>query len=471
MDSMPAVTISPDKSIKKFTYMGIKYPPDMLTRGDEEENSETGRSIPEALLNKYLEIIGREIVREEIPSLTEIEKKLQTRGGDLTFSKIENKTSRHSVEGSGPTNSQAFTIIAELERKGYLKDSSRWLSKKGFLAIGERLLHDVMKALDKGDIGIHETMHIGSGSVILDGSHKYEVGNDVRLLNVPRSILNAVERTSKSKQKMKIPINIIVDDLEEYETKQDVRMSVVYCIDLSSTMRYSTMFGDMSRIEAAKRALWSLYLLNQKYFSSDFIHVIGFGALASRVSAYDIPYLRTFEPGSDFMHYTNYQAAFRLARRILQKDNSMNRRIVLITDGHPSACFVDSNDEKERILSQRPYSQFYSPEKHTIDRMKKSLDLELDLSSGRIVYLCYRYRQVDQYIGEKTIQEAKKCRSIGIEVDTIMISEEDSLLGYVNELEKIVKGRSYYINPAEIDKILLSDYLNNKRTTLSSRTK
>jgi uncharacterized protein with von Willebrand factor type A (vWA) domain len=52
-----------------------------------------------------------------------------------------------------------------------------------------------------------------------------------------------------------------------------------------------------------------------------------------------------------------------------------------------------------------------------------------------------------------------------------MISEEDSLLGYVNELEKLVKGRSYYINPAEIDKVLLSDYLNNKRTTLSSHTK
>ena len=44
-----------------------------------------------------------------------------------------------------------------------------------------------------------------------------------------------------------------------------------------------------------------------------------------------------------------------------------------------------------------------------------------------------------------------------------MISEEDSLLGYVNEMEKYVKGRSYYINPVDIDKVLLTDYLNNKR--------
>jgi uncharacterized protein with von Willebrand factor type A (vWA) domain len=77
---------------------------------------------------------------------------------------------------------------------------------------------------------------------------------------------------------------------------------------------------------------------------------------------------------------------------------------------------------------------------------------------------------VDQYIGEKTILEAKKCRNMGIEIDTIMISEEDSLLAYVNEMEKFVKGRSYYINPSEIDKILLTDYLNNKKIILSSNS-
>ena len=42
------------------------------------------------------------------------------------------------------------------------------------------------------------------------------------------------------------------EDLEEYETLHDVRASVVYCIDLSSTMKYSRMFGDLSRIEASK---------------------------------------------------------------------------------------------------------------------------------------------------------------------------------------------------------------------------
>jgi uncharacterized protein with von Willebrand factor type A (vWA) domain len=58
------------------------------------------------------------------------------------------------------------------------------------------------------------------------------------------------------------------------------------------------------------------------------------------------------------------------------------------------------------------------------------------------VYLCYRYRQVDSYIAEQTIIEAEKCFKKGIFIDTLMISEEDSLLGFVHEMDRRVKGRS-----------------------------
>jgi uncharacterized protein with von Willebrand factor type A (vWA) domain len=286
------------------------------------------------------------------------------------------------------------------------------------------------------------------------------------LINVPRSLLNAIERRSGSKLPVQLPIEFQTDDLEIYETKKDVSIAIVYCIDLSSTMRYSTMFGDMSRIEAAKKALWSLFLLNQKFFPSDTIYVVGFGALASKVSPYDIPYLKTFESGVGFMHYTNYQAAFRLAKKILQNETTVNKKIILITDGHPSACFIDTEQERSKIISERPYSQFYVPDGESVNSVKEKQDLSLDTKSGKLVYLCYRYRQVDQYIGEKTILEAKKCHKSGIDIDTIMVSEEVSLLSYVNELEKYVKGKSYYINPTEIDKILITDYLNDKKSIL-----
>ena len=441
-------------NIKRFTYYNI------IDFPEEREDKAPTKSIPKSLLQDFLEVLGKEIMKEDQPKLEEIEQELQ----NLKKEKENNQGELGDVE----SNRTESSIIAQLQQMGYIKDSRKWLSKKGFFAVGGKLLEDVIRALNKGTIGLHETTFSGSGSLNLDSTKKYEPSDDLRLVNVPRSILNAIQRRYSSRSSIQLPIDLQLGDLEVYETKRDVSIAVVYCIDLSSTMRYSTMFGDMSRIEAAKKALWSLYLLNQKFFPSDSIHIVGFGALASKVSPYDIPYLKTFESGVGFMHYTNYQAAFRLAKKILQNETSTNKKIVLVTDGHPSACFIDTEQEKNKILCERPYSQFYAPDNEALDSVKQKQELTLDTKSGKLVYLCYRYRQVDQYIGEKTILEARKCHKLGIDIDTIMVSEEDSLLSYVNELEKYVKGRSYYINPAEIDKILITDYLNDKKSILRS---
>jgi uncharacterized protein with von Willebrand factor type A (vWA) domain len=447
-------------NIKKFTYYNIVNFP------EEKEDKAPTNTIPKSLLQEFLKVLGREILKEDQPKLEDIEQELKNLKNEK-----ENNNNNNNKSQSNETKStgKASSIIAELQQLGYIKDSRKWLSKKGFFAVGTRLLEDVVRALNKGTIGLHETQFSGNGSLNLDSTKKYELGDDLRLLNVPLSLLNAIERRSGSKLPLQLPIEFQADDLEIYETKRDVSIAIVYCIDLSSTMRYSTMFGDMTRIEAAKKALWSLFLLNQKYFPTDTIYVVGFGALASKVSPYDIPYLKTFESGVGFMHYTNYQAAFRLANKILQNETTDNKKIVLITDGHPSACFIDTEQERSKIISERPYSQFYIPDGESLNVVKEKQDLSLDTKSGKLVYLCYRYRQVDQYIGEKTILEAKKCHKSGIDIDTIMISEEVSLLSYVNELEKYVKGRSYYINPADIDKILITDYLNDKKSILRSK--
>ena len=56
---------------------------------------------------------------------------------------------------------------------------------------------------------------------------------------------------------------------------------------------------------------------------------------------------------------------------------------MLITDGHPSACFIENKKEQHKIISQRPYSHFYIPDKNTIDSIKNSQDINLDVYSGR----------------------------------------------------------------------------------------
>lgn len=435
----------------------------------ETKFSEAIESQPKEGIDLLLKLVGREALREKNPNLHELEQilgSLLIQKGILGESKNGQDRNNASEESMHNRQSSSLPIVRRLVQEGYLRDDNKWLTSKGFAKIGNMILEDVMKALKMGEVGYHGTKNFGSGSIILDTTRKYETGNDIRLVNIPLSLLNSVLRVETERGRVDIPLQMNTEDLEEYETLRDVRTSVVYCIDLSSTMRYSSMFGDMSRIEAAKKALWSLVLLNKKYFPNDTIYVVGFGSLASRVKISDIPYLKTFEAGSDFLHYTNYQAALRLSKKILYKDGSANKRIILVTDGHPSACFMDDASEHEKILETRPYSHFYMPDASTLNSIKDEYDMKLDSSSGNLVYLCYRYRQVDQYIAERTIIEAANCLKKGIYIDTLMISEEDSLLSFVNEMERRVKGRSYYVSPDALDKALLTDFIRNKRTMI-----
>ena len=362
-------------------------------------------------------------------------------------------------------------IVTELIRKGYLVDSDKWLNKKGFLKIGQQILTEIIKSLKTDKLGMHETKFAGYGSMVQETSKKYEYGNEISNININSTIRNFVERYYEDHRsdvdlhsRIEFPLDISYEDIEIYDTLEEIQVATVYCIDLSSTMKYCSMYNDLSRIEAAKRALWSLFILNKKFFPLDSIHTIGFGSIASRIDPMDIPFLRTFEPNADFLHYTNYQSAYRFARRILKKDGAKNKRIVMITDGHPSACFIDSKNEKDKIMKQRPYSHFYKPSKERIGSQNSENNrIKFDIHDKQTVYLCYRYRQIDHYIGEQTIKEAKKLKKDGIDLDTIMVSEEDTLLDFVNELAKSVDGKSIYINPKDIDRVLITDYLSNKK--------
>ena len=408
----------------------------------------------------------------------------------------ENFRLNFNFKNNSPQSTLDLPIVSSLIERGYLVDSKNWLKKKGFLRVGQEILSEIIKSLKADKLGMHETHFVGSsGNIIQENSKKYEFGNELSNININSTIMNIIDRklkkinnkntttnnynkhyqgipssSSSSLLSIEFPLDLDYQDLEIYETIEEIQVATVYCIDLSSTMKYSSMYNDLSRIEAAKRALWSLYILNKKFFPLDSIFVLGFGSVASKISTFDIPFLKTFETNADFLHYTNYQSAYRLAKKMLKKTAAKNKRIVMITDGHPSACFIDNAHEKERIMKQRPYSHFYMPDYQTLHQQySMNNNIKLEIKERQIVYLCYRYRQIDQYIGEQTIKEAKNTYKAGINIDTIMVSEDDTLLDFINELAKSVNGKSIYINPKDIDKILIKDYLLNKKKTIKKR--
>jgi uncharacterized protein with von Willebrand factor type A (vWA) domain len=233
-------------------------------------------------------------------------------------------------------------------------------------------------------------------------------------------------------------------------------------------MKSSLADSGMSRIEAAKKALWALYILNHRFFPNDSVHIVGFASMASVVKPLDIPFLKTYDANDEFLHYTNYQAAFRLARKILQKDAATNKRIVMITDGQPSACFVDNDSQKQSILSDKPYSNFYQPNPDLLSKIQEQKNMKIE-DTASLVYLCYRYKKIDPKIEERTLLEAKKCKRHNIEIDSIVVSEETELLSYVQQMEKELRGRTYHISQNNMDRVLVVDYLSNTKRILTSQ--
>lgn len=439
-------------NLKSFVY-GIST--------DENNETQKSQSLDQETIDRMLQVLANQSMRDKVPILEELESILQQN--------IKSGTTEQKPSESSPTISDSKPITKFLLEHGYLREEKNWLTKKGFFATGNQILKDLMAELKTGNFGLHETKSIGSGNTILDTTKKFEFGDELKLLNVSSSILNSIQRIIKSQKQIIFPLELDVDDFEEFETTEDVRASIVYCIDLSSTMKSSLTSSGMSRIEAAKRALWSLYVLNNRFFPNDSIKIIGFASMASEIFPLDIPFLKTYDANDDFLHYTNYQAAFRLARKLLRKTDAKNKRIVLITDGQPSACFVDTDSLKNAILSEKPYSNFYVPDDQLLSKIRSERNLKIDSVSGTQVYLCYRYKKVEPKVDERTMIEAKKCIDDDIQIDSIVVSEETELLDYVKHMEKSLKGKTYHIDQNNMDKVLVIDYLYNTKKILGSK--
>ncbi|HXG13900.1 MAG TPA: VWA domain-containing protein [Candidatus Nitrosotenuis sp.] len=429
---------------------------------EQKQEGQKSENLDEKTLDKILRTLANQSMKDKTPTLEELEGVLE---GSIAE---QSQDSSHAESAESPKSDDIKSITKYLIEHGYLKDDRNWLTKKGFFAVGNHILRDIMNELKAGEFGLHETKSIGTGTTILDTTKKFELGGDLKLLNVPVTLINTIIRVTKTQTGFKFPLDVDVDDFEEFETVEDVRATVVYCIDLSSTMKSSLSSSGMSRIEAAKRALWSLYVLNRKFFPNDSISIVGFASMASAVNPYDIPFLKTYDANDEFLHYTNYQAAFRLAKKILQKHPSKNKRIVMITDGQPSACFVDNESQKNSILSEKPYSNFYVPNPSLVSKINEERNMKIDQTKESMVYLCYRYKKVDPKVDERTITEAKKCLRENICIDSIVVSEESELLEYVQQMEKQLQGRTYHINQNNMDKVLVIDYLYNTKKILNS---
>jgi uncharacterized protein with von Willebrand factor type A (vWA) domain len=299
------------------------------------------------------------------------------------------------------------SITKLLEEAGYIRreDQKFGLTPRGMRKIGEKALSSVFSRLKKDRMGQHNIRQRGSGGERIDETKKYEFGDDFDL-HIEKTITNALLRRAQ------IPVKLDPDDFEVFREEQMTRSATVLMLDMSLSMRMNGNF------EAAKIVSMALNSLISSKFPKDSLHILGFNSLARRMTTEELTYIGW----QDFSPHTNMQHGFMLARKLMEKDRSANKQIILISDGQPTAHI-----ENGQIYFQLPTSR-----------------------------RCF----------EMTLREVKNCTRDGIEINTFMLPSHDYSYFFIDRMSRLNHGRVFYTSPGDLGKYLIVDYLGNKKSKI-----
>src|SRR4051794_24775399 len=120
---------------------------------------------------------------------------------------------------------------------------------------------------------------------------------------------------------------------------------------------------------------------------------------------------------------TNLQHGLLLARRILARQRSANKEIVVITDGEPTAHFEGGQVEFS-----------YPPTRRTI---------------------------------QETLREVVRCTKEGITINTFMLERTPALTDFIGYVTELNRGRAFYAEPENLGEYVLVDFVKRRTQRLS----
>jgi Ca-activated chloride channel homolog len=302
-----------------------------------------------------------------------------------------------------------------------MDDFKRWLEGgktvardgSGMLKLtpsGEKLLRAssldaVFSALGRGPGGDHRVPAAGEGGERLPETRPWAFGDALSLLDGTATIAAAIQRGGLD------DFTLVEDDLSVFETELHAACATVLLLDVSHSM---VLYGE-DRITPAKKVALAMAELITTRYPKDDLHVVLFGDTAWEVPLDELPYC-----GVGPFH-TNTREGLRLARQILRRKKQPNRQIVMLTDGKPSAL----TDEDGRIY-KNPFG-------------------------------------LDEQIVNKTLEEAVACRRQGVPITTFMLTQDPTLVEFVERLTAANKGRAYFSRPDQLESFVFVDYVRNRK--------
>ena len=84
--------------------------------------------------------------------------------------------------------------------------------------------------------------------------------------------------------------------------------------------------------------------------------------------------------------------------------------------------------------------------------------------SGRQWLILETYNSFDHLVDwNETLKQVKRVTRMGVTINTFMLDDAPELVGFVEHMTKINKGRAFYTSPHQLGSFLMVDYLSQRR--------
>src|SRR6185369_3117311 len=292
------------------------------------------------------------------------------------------------------------------------------VTEKGLDFLGYKTLRNLLGSFGKSAAGRHDTVYLSTGVEAAAASKRYEFGDTINL-DVNTTLLSAIQREG-----LKVPLNLEYRDLHVHQCDYQSSCATVVMLDCSHSM---ILYGEDRFTPAKKVALAMSHLIRTQY-PGDSLKVVLFHDDAEELP---LAKLATTQVGP---YHTNTAEGLRLARRLLQAQRKEMKQIVMVTDGKPTACFLQGG----------PGKSTKSKTGNTARRLYKN-------SMGG-----------DPFVMAETFKEVQACRKAGIMINTFMLASDYYLVDFVKQMSAMTNGKAYFANPGNLSQFVLIDFLRRR---------
>ncbi|HEY3102568.1 MAG TPA: VWA domain-containing protein [Pyrinomonadaceae bacterium] len=318
------------------------------------------------------------------------------------------------------------------------------VTEKGLDFLGYKTLRNLLGSLGKSSMGRHDTSHLATGVEAESASKPYEFGDTINL-DVNTTLLSAIQREG-----LQVPLNLEYKDLHVHQCDYQSSCATVVMLDCSHSM---ILYGE-DRFTPAKKVALALSHLIRTQYPGDSLKIVLFHDTAEELP---LAKLATTQVGP---YHTNTAEGLRLARRILQAQRKDMKQIVMVTDGKPTACFIEAGAPVGAPASLRAGRRH--PAGKNAGRDAREPQAGMPALPSRRLYK--NSMGGDPWVMEATFREVQACRKAGIMINTFMLASDYYLVEFVKEMTAMTNGKAYFANPSNLSQFVLIDFLRRRKS-------